>query len=189
MTVEGEPAKFPWWVSWWTDPTTTRSNLRQQAWLFFVMAAVIAGISAGQVLLRPGWMGQIVVPVAVIVPVVFTIGGVWILRASRWIDQHQAWDRITDVGERKAYEEANYPLSVRSSLLLLAAGALIGGLISRVWEDQVGIVPGAVAGAGLGFVAGSFLAGLREGLRAKGDEPDQTKSPKAEDAPRGPGVT
>ena len=44
MTDASQPPKIPWWVSYWTDPLTTRSSLRQQAWLFFLMAALSLGI-------------------------------------------------------------------------------------------------------------------------------------------------
>jgi hypothetical protein len=181
MANESLPPEIPWWVTWWTDPTMTRSSLRQQAWLFFVMAAVFVAISAVHVFWRPSWWtGEIVLPVAAgLFPLAFTGGGVWILLASRWIDRHHVWDRITDKQEQKAYEE-NYSFSMRMGLLLLAVGGVLGALIGWMWETEVGIVLGIAVGAVVGFVLGSFFAGLWEGIRSANEKSTEVKSQYAE---------
>src|SRR5262245_60175460 len=107
MTDAAQPPKIPWWVSYWTGPTTTRSSLRQKAWFFFLMAAVSVGIGTVYICWRPAWLGVIVLPVAFgVFPVVFAVAGIWTMVAARWIDRHQAWDRVATTQERETHEES-----------------------------------------------------------------------------------
>src|SRR3954453_14996871 len=107
MADAGQPPKIPWWVSYWTDPTTTRSSLRQGGWLFFLMAAACLGIGSLYLSWRPAWVGVVVLPVVFgVLPVGFTVAGIWTMAAARWIERHQAWDRVTTRQEREAYEES-----------------------------------------------------------------------------------
>jgi hypothetical protein len=169
-------------VSYWTGPTTTRSSLRQEAWLFFLLAAVSVGISAVYVYWRPAGMGVVVLPVASgVLPVGFTLAGIWIMVAASWIDRHQAWDHITTRQERAAYEESR-SLMMRSlplGLLLLATGGAVGALVGWVWETEVGIPVGIAFGAVGGFVLGTFLGGIREGVRSKAGKSVDVRSPDA----------
>src|SRR5262245_53239849 len=108
MTDASQSPKIPWWVSYWTGPTTTRSSLRQEAWVFFLLAAVSLGIGTLYLYWHPVWIGVIVLPVAfVILPVGFTVGGIWSLVAAKWIDRQRAWDRVTTKQERETYEESH----------------------------------------------------------------------------------
>jgi hypothetical protein len=169
MTDASQPPIIPWWVSYWTDPTTTRSSLRQQAWLFFLMAAVALGIGAVSLSWQPPWGGAIVRPVAFgVMPVGFTLAGIWTMAAVRWIDGHQAWDRLATKQERNAYEESQslWRRVLPSGLLLLAAGGVAGALAGWIWESGVGIPVGLGFGSLAGFVSGIVLAGFREGVRS-----------------------
>lgn len=169
MTDANQPPKIPWWVSYWTGPTTTRSSLRQGAWLFFLMAAVFPGIGALYTYWRPGGTGRIVLPVVFIVfPVGFTVAGIWTMAAASWIDRHQAWDRVTPRQERETSEEVHslWMRSLPLGLLLLAIGGTAGALVGWVWETAVGIPVGVAFGAIVGLVLGTFLAGIREGVRS-----------------------
>jgi hypothetical protein len=170
MSDMNQPSKIPWWVNYWTGPTTTRSGLRQQAWLFFAMAALSLAIGTFSLFWQPQWGGVIVRPVAFgLLPVGFTAAGIWTIVAASWIDRHQAWDRITSNEERHAYEE-NYSLWRRSlplGLLLLAMGGAAGALLGWIWQTEVGILVGLAVGAIGGFVLGAFLAGMREGISSK----------------------
>jgi hypothetical protein len=183
MTDASQPPGIPWWVSYWTDPTTTRSSLRQQGWLFFLMAAVSLGIGSLSLIWQPPWGGVIVRPVAFgVLPVGFTVAGIWTIVAARWIDRHQAWDRITTREEREAYE-ANYSLWARSlplGALLLAIGGAAGALVGWVWETEVGVPVGFAFGALGGFVLGTLLAGIREGARSNAGKAVDVKSRAAE---------
>ena len=86
-----QPPQIPWWVRYWTDPTTTRSGLRQQAWLFLLLAGVVLGVGALSLYWQPAWGGVIVRPVAFGVwPGVFVGAGIWTLFAARWLDRHRA---------------------------------------------------------------------------------------------------
>ena len=166
MAGASQPPEIPWWVSYWTGPTTTRSGLRQEAWLFFLMAAVSLGIGTLSLYWQPAWGGVIVRRVAFgVLPVGFAVAGIWTMAAASWIDRHQAWDRISTGEEREAYKE-NHSVWMRSlplGLLLLAVGGAAGALVGWVWEPQVGIPVGLAFGALGGFVLGTFLAGIREG--------------------------
>jgi hypothetical protein len=139
--------------------------------LFFLMAAVSLALGTLSLFWQPPWGGVIVGPVAFgVIPVAFIGGGVWILFASRWIDRHQAWDRMTTPAEREAYA-ANSSLWLRSlplALLLLVTGGAVGALVGWIWEDEVGIPAGFAFGALGGFVLGTSLAGFREGIRFRG---------------------
>lgn len=183
MTHTSQPPKIPWWVSYWVGPTTTRSSLRREAWLFFLMAAVFLGIGTLSLYWQPPWGGVIVRPVAFgVLPVGFIVAGIWTMVAASWIDRHQAWDRITTREEREAYKE-NYSLWMRSlplGLLLLAVGGAAGALVGWVWETEVGIPVGSAFGALGGLVLGSFLAGTREGIRSSVGKSVDVKSQDAE---------
>src|SRR5688500_5826281 len=140
MTDASQPLKIPWWVSYWTGPTTTRASLRREAWLLFAMAAASVGIGAASLYWRPAWLGVIVVPVAFgVFPVGFTAAGIWTMAAASWVDRHQAWDRVATRQERAADEEAR-ALMVRSlplGLVLSAIGGAAGALAGRFWEADV----------------------------------------------------
>lgn len=169
MTGAGQSPKIPWWVSYWTGPTTTRSDLRQQVWLFFGMAAISLAIAVLSFFWQPPWGGVIVRPVVFgLLPVGFTAAGIWTMVAASWIDRHQAWDRISTREERGAYEE-NRSLWARSlplGLLLSAIGGAAGALLGWIRQTEVGILVGLAVGAILGFVLGALLAGIREGIRS-----------------------
>ncbi len=169
MTVAGQPPTFPWWVRYWISPTTTLSNLRQEAWMFFLLAGASIGIGALYLYWRPVGIGVVVLPVALgVFPVGFTVAGFWVLVAAGWIDRHGAWDRVTTEQEREAYE-ASRSLLVRSlpaGILLLAAGGVAGALVGWACETEVGIPVGVAFGALGGFMLGTLLAVIREGVRS-----------------------
>lgn len=183
MTDTSQPPKIPWWVSYWTGPTTTRSSLRQQAWLFFVMAAISLAMGTLSLYWQPEGGGVLVRPVAfVLFPVAFTVAGIWQLVAVGWIDRHQAWDRITTREERDAYEENDslWRRSLPLGLLLLAMGGAAGALVGWVWETEIGMPVGFAFGALGGLVLGTILAGIREGIRSRGGKSAGVKSQDAE---------
>jgi hypothetical protein len=183
MTDAGQPPKIPWWVRYWIGPTTTRSSLRHEAWFFFLTAAVSVGIGTVYLFWRPAWLGVIVLPVAFgVFPVGFTIAGIWTLVAAKWMDRHQAWDRVTTRQEREAYDESG-SLMVRSlplGLLLFATGGAAGALVGWVWETEVGIPVGIAFGALGGFVLGSLLSGIIKGVRSGPEKSVDVKSQDAE---------
>src|SRR5947199_9674859 len=109
MTDPGQPPKIPWWVSYWTGPTTTRSSLRQEACLFFLLAAVFVGTGTLYAYWLQRGAGVIVLPVAFgVLPVGFPVAGIWTIVAASWIDRHQAWGCVNTRHEREAYEESHY---------------------------------------------------------------------------------
>ena len=189
MTDANQPPTIPWWVSYWTDPTTTRSSLRQQAWLFFFLAAVAVCISVVFGPWRPEWFsGEIVLPVAAgLFPVAFTVGGVWVLAAVRWIDRHQAWDRLATKQEREAAQavQSLWLRSLPSGFLLMAIGAAVGALAGWFWAIEGGLFGGLMLGVLGGFVVGITLAGFREGIRSNAGKSADGKPQDAE--PRGTG--
>jgi hypothetical protein len=76
-------------VRYWTDPTTTRSSLRQDAWLFFLLAGASVALGALSCFWRPPGIGGIVLPVVFgVLPVGFTVAGLGALAAVSWIDRH-----------------------------------------------------------------------------------------------------
>src|SRR5688572_28754136 len=103
MTTPNQPPKIPWWASYWTGPATTRSNLRQEAWLFFLMAAAFLGaglLRRSTAIGRPdSWDYS---AAAIIISAAFTAAWMWQLIAASWIDRHQAWDRLATSEEREA---------------------------------------------------------------------------------------
>jgi hypothetical protein len=173
MTDTGQAPKIPWWVRYWTGPTTTRSGLRQEAVVFFLLAAALLGISALFFFWRPAGMGVVVLPVAAgVLPGGFTLAGLWILAAARWIDRHDAWDQLATTEEREAHE-ADRSLMTRSlplGLALAAAGVVLGAIVGWVWEVEIGVPAGVSFGTLGGFVLGISLAGFREGMRSGGSE-------------------
>lgn len=185
MTDANQPPKIPWWVNHWTDPTTTRSSLRQQAWLYFLLAAVSVGISVVFGPWRPAWLtGEIVLPVAAgLFPVAFIVGGIWVLAAARWIDRHQAWDRLTTKQERES-ERAVQSLWLRSlplGVLLAAIGAAVGALAGWFWAIEGGMFGGLMLGVIGGFVLGVLLAGFKEGIRSNVARSVDVKPPDADE--------
>jgi len=131
------------------------------------MAGAFIGIGALYLYLCPVEIGVIFLPAAF--PMGFTAAGVWAMVAARWIDRHQAWDRVTTKQDRDAFEVSR-TLMVRSlplGLLLLATGGAAGALVGWLWETEVGMPVGIAFGAVVGFVLGTLLAGIREGVRSK----------------------
>ncbi len=183
MTDASQPPKIPWWVNWWTGPTTTRASLRQEAWLLLLVAAVSIGIATLSLFWKLPWGGVIVRPVAFgLFPVAFTIAGIWHLVAVSWIDRHKAWDRITTREEHEAHE-ANSSLWRRSlsfGLLVMVIGGAIGTVTGLIWQAEVGFPLGLAFGALGGFVLGVCVAGFREGVGASVGKP--VDSPPSQDA-------
>src|SRR5262249_12868180 len=117
-----------------------------------------------------------------VLPVGFTVAGIWAMAAASWIDRHQAWGRVTTSQEREAYKESR-SLMMRSlplGLLLLATGGHVAALVGWVWEPEVGIPVGIAFGAVGGFVLGTVLAGVREGVRSKVGKSVDVRSQDAE---------
>lgn len=190
MTDASKPPKIPWWVNYWTDATTTRSSLRQGAWLFFVMAAACIGFGTLYLFWRPAWMGVVVLPVVFgVMPVGFTLAGIWTMVAARWIDRHRAWDRLATKQERETYEERQslWTRCLPLGLFLLAVGGAVGTLVGWVWKTEVGIPLGIAFGALGGFVSGIVLAGFREGVQSRVEKPAEVKSQAAEQSPAADG--
>ena len=179
MTDAGQNPKIPWWVSYWTGPTTTRSSLRQEGCFFFLMAAASVGIGIVYHFWRPARMGVIVLPVAfVVLPLGFTIAGLWTMVAVGWIDRHQAWDRVTTRQEREAYQESHSSMvrSLQWGLPSLVAGGAAGALLGWIWETEIGIPVGVALGALAGFMLGAFFGGIIKGVRSSAEKSTEVTS-------------
>lgn len=186
MTDSNQSPKLPWWVSYHTDPTTTRSTLRQDAWLYFLIAAIFLGLGLYDLIWQPAWRFVLVRPTALIIfPAGFTLLGLWTLVAVRWLDRHQAWDQLTTEQERETYEkiQSQSRRSLSLGFLLLVIGGGVGAFVGSRWKAEIGITLGVASGAVGGFILGSVIAGIRDGIRSKSEKPvtgnSQSTEPKA----------
>jgi hypothetical protein len=176
-----EHPKIPWWVHWWTVPTTTRSSLRADARFFFFLAVVPLAIAAILHFWSPG-TGRYVLPWAFLFPVACVAAGIWQLAAASWIDRHDTWDRVGTPEERSAYAENHglYQRSLPLGLLLAAIGGAAGALVGWRWETDIGIVAGLACGTIGGFVVGLSLAGFKEGVQSGTAKPAHIEARDAE---------